>query len=144
MTVVQAGRYWLERDQSVSAAPIPTRTGQPVSLARGWVLAMVTDDPVRQDLAMLLLNWLTAPERNAQWTQAAGYLPGTSGALRMWDISGADRTRLRSVMEAALPAPRPEVMATLGPAMQEALVAVLRRRATPEEAAGAAVERLEP
>ncbi len=135
MAVVRANRYWLEADETVAAAPIPTRDGQPFSIARGWVVAMATGDPARQALATLLLDWLIAPDHSALWTQAAGYLPGTSGALRLWDISSVDRAMLRRVMEAAVPEPRSEVMATVGPAMQEALEAVLRRRVTPEEAA---------
>jgi len=142
MAVVRAGRYWLEADETVAAAPVPTHNGQPFSIARGWTVAMVTDDPARQALAMLLLEWLIAPDHNAEWTQAAGYLPGTRSALRLWDISGADRALLRSVMEAAAPPPRPEVMATIGPALQDALEAVLKGRATPEEAAAAAVKSL--
>lgn len=143
MAVVRAGRYWLEADEAVAAAPIPTRDGQPLSIARGWAIAMVTDDPARQALARLLLNWLVAPDHNAQWTQATGYLPGTRSALRLWDISNADRAVLHKVMEAAVPPPRPEVMATVGPAMQDALEAVLRGRTTPKEAAAAAVESLD-
>ena len=139
IAVVPAGRYWLEADETIAAAPIPTQGGQPLSIARGWVIAMVSDDPARQSLAMLLLDWLIAPDHNGQWTQAAGYLPGTRGALRIWDVSNVDRAVLRSVLEAAVPPPRPEVMATAGLTMQEALEAVLRRRATPEEAAAAAV-----
>jgi ABC-type glycerol-3-phosphate transport system substrate-binding protein len=138
--VVRAGRYWLETGEAVAAAPLPTQDGQPFSVARGWVIAMVTEDPARQALANLLFDWLTAPDHNGQWTQAAGYLPGTRGALRMWNISNADRAMLRGVMDAAIPAPRPEVMATAGQAMQEALEAVLRRRASPEEAAATAVD----
>jgi ABC-type glycerol-3-phosphate transport system substrate-binding protein len=103
---------------------------------------MVTEDPARQSLAMLLLDWLIAPDHNGQWTQAASYLPGTHSALRMWDVPNEERAVLGSVMEAAVPAPRPEVMATVGPALQEALEALLRRRFTPEEAAAVAVERL--
>jgi ABC-type glycerol-3-phosphate transport system substrate-binding protein len=142
MAVVQAGRYWLEADDTVAAAPVPTRDGQPFSIARGLVVAMVADDPARQALAMLLLDWLIAPDHSARWTQAAGYLPGTRSALRMWDVSNADQAMLRSVMEAAVSAPRPEVMEVVGPAMQEALRAVLRGRATPEDAAASAVASL--
>ena len=142
MAVVRANRYWLGASETIAAAPIPTSNGQPFSIARGWVVTMATGDPARQALATLLLDWLIAPDHSAQWTQAAGYLPGTSGALRLWDISSVDRAMLRRVMEAAVPEPRSEVMATVGPAMQEALETVLRRRATPEEAAAAAVKGL--
>ena len=142
MVVVRAGRYWPEADETVAAAPIPTYTGQPLSIARGWMIAMVAGDPARQSLAMLLLDWLIAPDHNGPWTQAAGYLPGTYGALRIWNVPSVDQETLRRVMEAAIPAPRPEVMATAGVAMQEALDAVLRRRTMPEEAAAAAVASL--
>lgn len=143
IAVVRASRYWSEADETVAAAPIPTQSGQPLSIARGWTIALVTDDPARQSLAMLLFDWLIAPNRNGPWTQTAGYLPGTRSALRTWDISNGDRAVLRSVMEAAVPPPRPEVMATAGMAMQEALEAVLRGRSRPEEAAATAVKRLE-
>ncbi|MBU0704687.1 MAG: extracellular solute-binding protein, partial [Chloroflexi bacterium] len=140
MTVVRASRYWREADETVAAASIPTRDGHPFSVARGWVVAMVADDPARQALAALLLDWLIAPERNAQWTQSASYLPGTRGALRLWDVSGADRAVLRGTMEGAVAAPPPEVMATTGRAIQAALEALLRRRVSPEDAAAAAGE----
>ena len=143
IAVVPASRFWLEADETVAAAAIPTQSGQPLSIAQGWALGMVTDDPVRQSLAVLLLDWLIAPDHNGQWTQAAGYLPGTQGALRIWDVSNAGRAVLRSLMEAAVPPPRPEVIAVVGPAMQEAVDSVLRGWATPEEAAAAAVKRLE-
>lgn len=142
IAIVRAGRYWLEADETMGAAPIPTRDGRPLSIARGWVVAMVTDNPARQALATLLLNWLVAPEHNGPWTQAAGYLPASRGALRMWDISNADRATLQSVMGAAIPAPPPKVMTTVGKPMQDAVEAVLRGRATPEEAAAAAIKAL--
>jgi maltose-binding protein MalE len=75
--------------------------------------------------------------------QAAGYLPGTRSALRQWDVSEADRAALRGILEAAVPPPQPEVMAIIGPAMQDALEAVLRGQATPKRAAADAIESLE-
>ena len=143
IAVVPADRFWLEADETIAAGPIPTESGQPLSIARGRVIAMVTDDPARQSLAMLLLDWLIAPDHNGLWTQASGYLPGTNAALRIWDVSNEDRAVLRGVLEAAVPVPRPEVMAVVGPALQEAVEAVLRGRVTPAEAAAAAIKRLE-
>ena len=143
MTVVRAGRYWLEADETMAAVPIPTKSGQPISIARGWALAIVTDDPERQDLAMRLIDWLTAPSRNASWTQAAGYLPATRSALRLWRVSEDQRTVLRELLEAAMPPPRPLVMETIGPPMQHALTAVLRGYASPRDAAADAVEALQ-
>jgi hypothetical protein len=143
LAVVQAGRYWTEADDSFAPAPIPTRDGHPFSIARrGWAIAMVAEDPARQALAMLLFNWLISPDHNSQWSQAAGYLPGTRSALRLWNVSNAERVVLRGVLDAAVPAPRADVMEVVGPLMQDALRAVLRGRDTPEEAAADAIESL--
>jgi ABC-type glycerol-3-phosphate transport system substrate-binding protein len=140
MTAVRAGRYWLEADETMAAAPIPTKSGRPISIARGWVLAIVTEDPARQDFAMQLVDWLTASDNNALWTQAAGYLPVTRSALRLWQVSEDERTVLRGLLEAAMPPPRPVVMDAIGPPMQEALESLLNGRAAPEEAAASAIE----
>jgi ABC-type glycerol-3-phosphate transport system substrate-binding protein len=126
----------------MAAAPIPTRDGQPISIARGWALAIVTEDAARQDFAMLLVDWLTAPDHTALWTQAAGYLPVTRSALRLWDVSEEERTILRSLLEAAIPPPRPAVMEATGPAIQQGLESLLQGRATPREAAASAVARM--
>jgi ABC-type glycerol-3-phosphate transport system substrate-binding protein len=101
---------------------------------------MVAEEPARQDFAMLLIDWLTAPDHSALWTQAAGYLPVTRSALRLWNVSEEERTVLRDLLEAAMPPPRPTVMDATGPPMQQALESLLNGRATPEEAAASAIE----
>jgi len=143
MTVVRARRYWPEADETMAAAPLPTETGQTITIARGWALAMVTDDPERQDSAIQLAEWLTSPPRNASWTQAAGYLPGTRSALRLWRVSEEQRTVLRDLLEAAVPPPRAAVLEEVGLPMQQAVAAVLRGQASPQEAAATAVQDLQ-
>jgi ABC-type glycerol-3-phosphate transport system substrate-binding protein len=144
VAVVWASSYWLEADQTLAPAPIPTQDGSPFSVAReGWAIALVANDPARQALAMLLLNWLIAPDHSGEWMRATGYLPGLRTALRQWDVSSADRAVLREILDAAVPAPPPEVMEAVGQPMQEALGAVLRGWAAPEEAAASAVDSLQ-
>jgi len=142
MTLVRASRYWLEADETMAPAPIPTEDGRHISIARGWALAIVTDDPDRQAAAIQLAEWLTAPGRNGAWTQAAGYLPGTRSALRRWPVTEQERTVLRDLLEAAMPPPRPSVLEAVGLPMQRAVSTVLRRQASPEEAAAGAVQDL--
>jgi ABC-type glycerol-3-phosphate transport system substrate-binding protein len=149
IAVVQASRYWLETAKGIpaevvsAAAAIPTYDGRSFSIAQGgWAIALTADDPVRQGLAMQLLNWLTDPERSAQWTQAAGYLPGTRSALRLWDIPDGERAAMRGMMEAAVLPPSSKVMATTGPVMQEAVEAVLRGYVSPHGAATTATQKL--
>jgi ABC-type glycerol-3-phosphate transport system substrate-binding protein len=147
IAVVQGSSYWREMSGDESAgtaiASIPTRDGYPFTIARNaWAIAMVTEDAGRQAQVMTLFNWLIAPERNAQWTRAAGYLPSTPAALRLWDVAEGDRIALQGLGEAAVPAPSPEVMDVIEPVMREAVESVLTGKASPEEAAAAAVESL--
>jgi multiple sugar transport system substrate-binding protein len=149
IAVVQASDYWPEifagvTDEAFAAASVPTRDGYPFTIVRdAWAMALVAQDPNRQALAMTLFNWLTTPENNAEWTQAAGYLPSTRSALRMWDISETEQVALRDMLEAALPAPPPAVRAQVGPVLQTAVEGVLTKTASPQEAARTAVQSLE-
>ena len=141
LTIVQARQYWTEADDTVAIAPIPTLHGHPFSVVSGgWAIAMVTPDSARQNVALMLLDWLIAPDRNGAWSQAAGYLPGTRSALREWELSSTDRMTLRGLLNAAVLRPPPAAMETVGRVIQEAVVAVLRGRATPEQAVSAALE----
>lgn len=144
IAAVQVSHYLLANDAALSISHLPTQDGRPLSIARGWVLVLVTQDPDRQQQAILLFNWLIASDHYARWTQAAGYLPATRSAMRQWVISEADRAVLRSVMEAAVPPPRPEVMGVVGPPMQKALEDVLTRQADPKTAALNAANSLGP
>lgn len=153
MAVVHAGRHWLQPMPTATegttvtvtsaAAPIPTADGQPFALVTGgWVITMVAEDQASQGRAMLLLDWLIAPDHNAQWTQAAGYMPSTQSALLLWTVPDTDRATLLGMLDAARPAPSADLMATAGQVLQEALEALLRGRATPRQAANLAIESL--
>jgi multiple sugar transport system substrate-binding protein len=153
IAVVEASGYWpkVHADEmdgpfttAIAAASVPTRDGYPFSVVRdAWAIAMVVQDSNRQALAMALFNWLTTPENNADWTQAAGYLPSTRSALRMWRVSEAERVALRGMLEGAIPAPSPNVMAKIGPVMQTAVEGVLTKAVSPQEAARTAAQSLE-
>lgn len=140
MTVVRATRYWLEADETMAPVPIPTEDGQPISVARGWALGMVTQDPERQQLAKQLVDWLTAPDHSALWTQASGYLPARRDALQLWIVTEEERAVLNDLLETAVLSPRPAVKEAAGSAMQQALESLFRGQATPEEAAVSAAE----
>ena len=142
LTLVDAGHYRRVADETTAAAPAPTRYGEPFAIARGWVITMVADDPARQALAMLLLDWLVSPDENAAWTRQEGYLPGTRSAVMFWEAPEGERVILSRLLEATAPAPSPEVMAVVGPSLQRGLEALLEGRATPVRAASIAIESL--
>ncbi len=98
ITLVDAGQYRRETDETMGAAPPPTRDGDPFAVTRGWVMTMVPEDPSRQALAMLLFDWLISPDQNSAWTRAEGYLPGTRSAVMFLDAPEGERVMLSSLL----------------------------------------------
>ena len=144
MAVVNARRFWTERDASAAPGVIPTRDGRVVALAQGWMLALVTDDPRRQEQAMQLAAWLLAPEWYGAWTQTTGYLPATREGLAGWTLAEGERAMLEALLEGAQPVPLPSVRAAVGPPLQAALEGVLTGRRSPAGAAADAVREVGP
>lgn len=137
--VVGSRRFWSEPTVGVAAGPIPTRTGRPVALARGWVLSLVTADPVQQEWAQRLAVWLLDPRWQGEWTQALDYLPATRSGLAAWRLSEDERAVLEHILEGARPVPPASVRAAVGVPLQTAVRAVLEGRSAPAEAAAEAV-----
>ncbi|MGD1996921.1 MAG: extracellular solute-binding protein [Anaerolineae bacterium] len=138
MAVVDSRYFWTELDVYAAPAAFPTRDGNVVTLARGWTVALVTADPQRQRQAVLLLEWLLAPDYNGPWTQSGGYLPPTLSGLQEWDVTEEERRVLEALLEGAIREPEPSIRAAVGGPMQEALEGVLEGRSSPSEAAAAA------
>ncbi|MBC7225759.1 MAG: extracellular solute-binding protein [Thermoflexales bacterium] len=142
LTVVDSRYFWTEGEKVAEPGPIPTRDGRPVALAEGWVLALVTTSPERQQRAMALAAWLLDPGWYGTWTQSTGYLPVTRGGLAGWAVSAERREVLGAVLAGARePLPQP-LRDRVGPLLQTALEAVLRGRQSPAEAAARAVQSL--
>lgn len=135
MAVVDSRRFWTEGDREAEPAPIPTRDGRPMALARGWTIALVTTNPERQQRAMALAAWLLDPAWYGGWTQSTGYLPVTRSGLAAWGISGTQRETLTAILEGARAAPPPALRNRVGPPIRAAVEAVLRGRMSPREAA---------
>ena len=105
------------------------------SYATGWVWALAGSDPEKQQLAVELAEFLVAEDFIAEWTDATGYLP-----TRPSIVDEGDRT-LSAIIESAHPIPSRDVLAVLGPLMQEAVTRVLNGE-QPEDVAGSVVEKL--
>ena len=91
MTQVSAHRYLVERDR----APGLGRGSHPGHQRTGgghWpgLGAGPGRTPIRSAsrLAVEFMTQLLAPEANAAWNQAAGYLPTRQAALAFWDQTG--------------------------------------------------------
>lgn len=92
-----AGRYAFGRLPGLSQS-LPLRPG-----ALLWVVT--TPDPVRQALALELLNWLSTPDNLAAWSYAAYNVPARADALTMWPGEDAHSTFLVNNLPDARPFP---------------------------------------
>jgi ABC-type glycerol-3-phosphate transport system substrate-binding protein len=114
------------------------------SLGRGWAYAVVTQDPRRQAAAARLLRSLLSPQNNGEWTQAAGVLPGRAAALAQWDQSKPYTSFAGDQLARAQPLPQAAIRNAISPVLRKAIEDVLTERATPAEAARAAVAAINP
>jgi len=116
-------------------APLPGLDETPFSYATSWVWALAGSDPEHQQLAAKLAEYLVADDFITEWTRATGYLP-----TRPSSVEEGDRT-MTAVLESAHPIPASDILAVLGPLMQEALTRVLTGE-QPGDVAASIVQKL--
>ena len=141
MANVSSARYLADREmlKNTSFAAIPTRDGNVGTLAKGWALAIVTEDPARQAVAAPLIEWLLEPERNAGWNLVAGHLPTRRTAFDYLATTDPYFPFARQQLEHVYPRPMPSAYEKIGRALQKAVQDVLTGEASPQEAADAAL-----
>ena len=139
MVVTWTSRFLSELPVDSAAAPIPTSDGTPFTLANGWVWALSNPQVERHSTSIELAEFLTASDFLAEWTAAAGYLPPRSSALEGWSNTTLQRLA-EQVARSTQIFPPTDVMITLSPALQQAVVEVLKEQIDPESAAQQAVE----
>ena len=140
-----ASIYLAERAglSSSSASTIPLVEAGATTVGHGWALAMVAQNPERQELAVALIEHLLSPENNGAWTQAANRLPARPTALDGWAPNDAYVPFVRELLQEARAAANPDVAAVVGAPLSQALTEVLSGKASPEEAAQAAARAVE-
>ena len=116
-------------------APLPGLDGASFSYATGWVWALAGANSENQQLAVELAEFLVQEDFLAEMTRETGYLP-----TRPSIVADGDRT-LTAILDSAHPIPANDVLAVLGPLMQEGLTRVLNGE-EPEDVSASIVERL--
>lgn len=139
MVITWASRFLSELPVDSAAAPIPTPEGTALTLANGWVWSLSNPQIERHSTSIELAEFLTASDFLSQWTAAAGYLPPRSSALEGWSNSTLQGLA-EQVARSNQIFPPTDVMITVSPALQQAVVEVLKDQVDPETAAQEAVE----
>jgi ABC-type glycerol-3-phosphate transport system substrate-binding protein len=136
LAAAPAGLYLRERGRAGATAArwLPTRDGVPLAVGTAWSYALVTADPVRQPIALALMQWLTAPANIGEWSQAAGALPPRASALDAWD-KDLPAAFAGELMPVAVLQPGAADLAILGLPLKQAVADALAGRVTPQTAA---------
>lgn len=141
LAVTWFSNYLGDAPGDTSLAPIPTRDGEPFTLATGWVWVLTNPDPERRTLGQELAEFLSRPDFLARWTQAAGYLPTRRSVLANWHDVALQNLAERIILSAR-PYPAADVLNIIGPALQETTSEVLKQQNGALEAARKAVGRI--
>jgi ABC-type glycerol-3-phosphate transport system substrate-binding protein len=144
MGVTWTGTYLDDADVDQSGleiAPLPTPDGSPFSLASGWSWGLAGQDPGRQALSVKMVEFLVDPEFLGEWNLAAGLLPPRADALETWPVRLPVQV-LEQVSYSAWLVPSADVVSTIGPVLQRAVIDVLEGRNNAPSAAHAAVEQV--
>jgi len=144
MVVTWTSRYLSQAGtvpDGLALAPLPTSDGSAFTLATGWTWALAGPDPARQALSVRLAEFLVDAQFLAGWSYAAGYLPPRLDALQSWQDASL-REMLGRIAASARLVPPADVLSSLGPALEQAVVDVLKAQNDPQSAAQTAVEQI--
>ena len=144
MAVTWASSYMehkLNAPVDLTLAPLPTLDGAPFTLASGWSWALAGQDPERRLLSARLAEFLVEKEFMASWSFAAGYLPPRVDALQSWQEADL-RQMIEQISYSAQLMPPADLISSLGPALELALVDVLKAQSDPQTAAQGVIDQI--
>lgn len=134
---VRSTGYLHNRNQwkGMSFATIPTWNGAVATIAHSYAIALVAPDPTRQGAVAAFIEWFNAPERNASWTRAAGFLPARTASLDLWGKEDSYTAFVRWQLQAAFTVPHDAEIDALYIVIQQQLGDVINQAVSPADAA---------
>jgi len=111
------------QSQSGDYLPLLGLSDLPYALGDGWVWALAGSKVENQELAVELASYLVDSDYLASWTLASGFLPTRPQALEQWQDEKL-RSSVNEILQASYPIPSRDVLQTMGPILQGALVRV--------------------
>jgi ABC-type glycerol-3-phosphate transport system substrate-binding protein len=140
LTSVPVGQFWQETREGSLPSWVPTEEGDPITILHTWGLAVVTQDPARQEVSLGLIRWLVTAQHMAELTRAAQLVPTRVQAIDAWALSPDESAFLKTLLSSSESALPPTVDSTVRRALQAGLTALLQRDvSSPESAASFAL-----
>jgi multiple sugar transport system substrate-binding protein len=125
----------------LAVASIPTPDGKPFTLATGWSWALASQEPAHRSLAIKLAEYLVDSEFLAEWSYTAGYLPPRADALKNWQDAEL-RQVIQQISDSAWLMPPADMLSSLGPALEQAVVEVLKAQSDPQTVAQVVINQI--
>jgi multiple sugar transport system substrate-binding protein len=144
MVITWASTYisnQLTPQDDVVLAPLPTPDGKPFTLATGWSWALTGRELAKRQLSADLAEFLVEKEFLAEWTYAAGYLPARVDAVQSWQETET-RQIIEQISYSAGLMPSEDLLASIGPALEQAVVSILKTQSDPQAAAQAVINQV--
>jgi ABC-type glycerol-3-phosphate transport system substrate-binding protein len=142
MTITWTSRLLNQSGQGWRAAPIPVIDSVSFSLATGWAWALATGNPARRAIGTQLALFLTDDAFTGSWMARAGYLPVSPKAFATWEPSQG-RDLAAKILPSTRLTPNTDVLASVGPLLEQAVVDVLKKLQDPQTAADRAAKALD-
>lgn len=127
------------RNYRVAAGFLANKTS--LTLANGWIWASTSPIPDQIGISFQLAAFLSEPEFMAAFTQAGGYLPTRADAYPYWQERDLTKD-LDTVSQLAQAIPPSPLSDPLGIALRNAILAVIKDRVMPQQAAKDAIATL--
>jgi len=144
MTNVNSWDYGRDRTRlaTTRVAPLPTLSGNQISLSNGWGWVIITQDAKRQAAAAEFLRTILQPEAMAAWSQATYHLPARRSALPLAIQDREYLTFLQRLFDVTVPQPRQPIYDLAVQALRPAIEGVIRGTLNPQTAAEQAAEKM--
>lgn len=123
-----------EREENILFARLPTLTGMSMAVIDGYVIAISTEDPNKQQTAVLYLKWMLESSRLAEWNKAYKGLPPRRSSLKDTIEDEIYRTFLAEQLENGWLRPSGTAWHDFAQIIQEQFRAVMLEQTSPTEA----------
>jgi maltose-binding protein MalE len=127
------------REWRASAGFLANKTS--LTLANGWIWASTSPIPDQIGISFQLATYLSEAEFMAAFTQSGRYLPTRADAYSYWQANELTKD-LDTISQLAQAIPPDSLSDPLGVALRNAVLAVIKDRISPEQAAKDAVANL--
>jgi multiple sugar transport system substrate-binding protein len=141
MTINWASQYFINRSEDINIAPVPAYNETIITLSTGWGWAVTSPNAIKLTPTIELAEFLIDPTFLAKWSIQAGFIPPKPSSLSSWQDSTI-KTFTDQITRSAVMLPSIDILSSIGPALSQATIQVIKDRIDPRLAAEQAVETL--